>query len=49
MFRGFDEMRKEMEREFEESFKNLENAPKAFIALFEGKNTGKMLVRIWYD
>jgi len=30
-------------------FDGLENAPKAFIALFDGKNKGKMLVRIGPD
>lgn len=36
MFRGFDEMRKEMEREFEESFKNLETkTPKDLIREYE--------------
>jgi hypothetical protein len=36
MFRGFDEMRKEMERQFEESFKNLETkTPKDLIREYE--------------
>ena len=30
-------------------FEGLENAPKVFIALFEGKNKGKMLVKIGFD
>jgi NADPH-dependent curcumin reductase CurA len=29
-------------------FKGLENAPKAFLALFKGENTGKMLVKIGF-
>ena len=30
-------------------FEGLENAPKAFLALFKGENTGKMLVKIGPD
>jgi NADPH-dependent curcumin reductase CurA len=30
-------------------FEGLENAPKAFLALFKGENTGKMLVKIGSD
>ena len=36
MFRGFDEMRREMERGFEESFKDIETkAPKDLIREYE--------------
>jgi NADPH-dependent curcumin reductase CurA len=30
-------------------FEGLENTPKAFLALFKGENTGKMLVKIGPD
>ena len=30
-------------------FEGLENAPEAFLALFKGENTGKMLVKIGPD
>ena len=43
MFGGFDRMRKEMEREFEESFKDLETkAPKDLIREYETPEGGKV-------
>jgi HSP20 family protein len=43
MFRGFDEMRREMEREFEESFKDIETkAPKDLIREYETPEGGKV-------
>jgi HSP20 family protein len=43
MFRGFDEMRREMERDFEESFKDLEaKAPKDLIKDYETPEGGKV-------
>jgi HSP20 family protein len=43
MFGGFDQMRKEMEREFEESFKDLETkAPKDLIREYETPEGGKV-------
>ena len=43
MFGGFDQMRKEMEREFEESFKDFEtNTPKDLIREYETPEGGKV-------
>jgi len=43
MFRGFDEMRQEMERGFEESFKDIETkAPKDLIREYETPEGGKV-------
>jgi HSP20 family protein len=43
MLRGFDEMRREMERQFEESFKNIEmKAPKDLIREYETPEGGKV-------
>jgi HSP20 family protein len=43
MFRGFDEMRREMERDFEESFKDIETkAPKDLIREYETPEGGKV-------
>jgi HSP20 family protein len=43
MFGGFDQMRKEMEREFEESFKDLETkAPNDLIREYESPEGGKV-------
>ena len=43
MFGGFDQMRKEMEREFEESFKDFETkAPKDLIREYETAEGGKV-------
>ena len=43
MFGGFDQMRKEMEREFEESFKDFETkAPKDLIREYETPEGGKI-------
>jgi HSP20 family protein len=43
MFRGFDELRSEMERDFEESFKNIETkAPKDLIREYETPDGGKV-------
>ena len=43
MFGGFDRMKKEMEREFEESFKDLETkAPKDLIREYETPEGGKV-------
>ena len=43
MFRGFDEMRREMERHFEESFKDIEaKAPKDLIREYETAEGGKV-------
>ena len=43
MFRGFDDMRREMERQFEESFKDIETTtPKDLIREFETPEGGKV-------
>ena len=43
IFRGFDEMRTEMEREFEEQFKDIENiAPKDLVREYETSTGGKV-------
>jgi HSP20 family protein len=43
MFRGFDDMRREMERDFEESFKDIEaKAPKDLIKEYETPEGGKV-------
>jgi HSP20 family protein len=43
IFRGFDEMRREMEREFEETFKNIETkAPKDLVREYETPRGGKV-------
>jgi len=43
MLRGFDEMRREMERQFEESFKNIEmKAPKDLLREYETPEGGKV-------
>ncbi|MGH9972501.1 MAG: archaeal heat shock protein Hsp20 [Nitrososphaeraceae archaeon] len=43
MLRGFDEMKREMERQFEESFKNIEmKAPKDLIREYETPEGGKV-------
>ena len=43
IFRGFDEMRREMEREFEDTFKNIENkAPKDLVREYETPGGGKV-------
>jgi HSP20 family protein len=43
MFRGFDDMRREMERDFEESFKDIETkAPKDLIREYETPEGGKV-------
>jgi HSP20 family protein len=43
MLRGFDDMRREMERQFEESFKNIEmKAPKDLIREYETPEGGKV-------
>src|SRR5256886_16407343 len=43
IFRGFDEMRREMEREFEETFKNIETkAPKDLVREYETSTGGKV-------
>ena len=43
MFRGFDDMRREMERQFEESFKDIETTtPKDLINEFETPEGGKV-------
>jgi HSP20 family protein len=43
MLRGFDEMRREMERQFKESFKNIEmKAPKDLIREYETPEGGKV-------
>src|SRR6188472_4631950 len=42
-FRGFDDMRREMEREFEDAFKNIENkAPKDLVREYETSTGGKV-------
>jgi HSP20 family protein len=43
MFRGFGQMRQEMEREFEDTFKNIENkAPKDLVREYETPRGGKV-------
>jgi len=43
IFRGFDEMRREMEREFESTFKNIETkAPKDLVREYETSGGGKV-------
>ena len=43
MFRGFDQMRREMERQFEEQFKDIENiAPKDLVREYETPEGGKV-------
>src|SRR6266487_3734441 len=43
VFRGFDEMRREMEREFEEQFKDIETkAPKDLVREYETAGGGKV-------
>ena len=43
VFRGFDEMRKEMERQFEEQFKDIQNkAPKDLVKEYETSTGGKV-------
>ena len=43
IFRGFDEMRKEMERQFEEQFKDIESkAPKDLVKEYETSTGGKV-------
>jgi len=43
IFRGFDEMRREMEREFEDTFKNIETkAPKDLVREYETPGGGKV-------
>ena len=43
IFRGFDEMRREMEREFQDMFKNIETkAPKDLIREYETSEGGKV-------
>jgi HSP20 family protein len=43
IFRGFDEMRREMEREFEDTFKNIEDkAPKDLVREYETPGGGKV-------
>ncbi|HET7345058.1 MAG TPA: Hsp20 family protein, partial [Nitrososphaeraceae archaeon] len=43
VFRGFDEMRKEMERQFEEQFKDIQNkAPKDLVKEYETATGGKV-------
>jgi HSP20 family protein len=43
IFRGFDEMRSEMEREFEDTFKNIEDkAPKDLVREYETPGGGKV-------
>jgi HSP20 family protein len=43
MFRGFDQMRREMEREFEDTFKNIESkAPKDLVREYETPGGGKV-------
>jgi HSP20 family protein len=42
-FRGFDDMRREMEREFEDAFKNIEDkAPKDLVREYETSTGGKV-------
>jgi HSP20 family protein len=43
MFRGFDQMRREMERQFEEQFKDIENiAPKDLVREYQTPEGGKV-------
>ena len=43
IFRGFDDMRREMEREFEDAFKNIEDkAPKDLVREYETSTGGKV-------
>ena len=43
IFRGFDEMRREMEREFEDTFKDIETkAPKDLVREYETPGGGKV-------
>lgn len=43
IFRGFDEMRRDMEREFENTFKNIETkAPKDLVREYETSGGGKV-------
>ena len=43
IFRGFDDMRKEMERQFEQQFKDIENkAPKDLVKEYETSTGGKV-------